>query len=99
MVIKNTTQIRKYGNRKLYDEEHATYISMLELSSLVAAGFNVHVTCDRTGRDITLETLARALYERSKLASFALNEDRKSVSRGIEKVIRQISVINEVPEE
>lgn len=62
------TEIRKYTNRKLYDEGRASYISMLDLSDMVAAGARVRVTCDRTGDDITVIVLARALYERLKVA-------------------------------
>jgi polyhydroxyalkanoate synthesis regulator protein len=85
-----TIQVRKYGNRKLYDEEHATYVSMLDLSSLVADGARAVVTCDLTGRDITLETLARALYERSKEADE--KTDREAVVRGLVRIIEQISI-------
>ena len=60
-------QIRKYTNRKLYDEERGAYVSMLGLSDLVAGGAQVRVTCDRTGRDVTLEALSRSLYERVKV--------------------------------
>jgi polyhydroxyalkanoate synthesis regulator protein len=57
---------RKYINRKLYDVAETRYVSMLDLSDVVASGENVSVTCDRTGLDITHETLCRALYERLK---------------------------------
>jgi len=59
-------QIRKYANRKLYDEVKSSYISMLELSHLIAEGKKVSVFEDASGHDITFETLARALYERVK---------------------------------
>ena len=61
------TEIRKYTNRKLYDVGRASYISMLDLSDMVAGGTRVRVMCDRTGDDITLSTLSRALYERIKV--------------------------------
>ena len=58
--------VKKYANRKLYDVTAARYISMLDLASIVAAGEDVTIVDDRTERDITIETLARALYERIK---------------------------------
>jgi hypothetical protein len=64
-------RIKKYANRKLYDEEASVYLSVLDVSNLAAVSSNIRVTCDRTGRDITLETLSRALYERLRL----YNED------------------------
>jgi polyhydroxyalkanoate synthesis regulator protein len=61
--------IRKYENRKMYRTDEAVYVSMLGIGDIVSGGQSVQVTCDRTGRDITLETLARALYERLKSRS------------------------------
>jgi len=57
-------QYQKYDNRKLYDTSTGEYVSMLELSDVVASGESVRVTLYRNGRDVTLESLARALYER-----------------------------------
>jgi polyhydroxyalkanoate synthesis regulator protein len=62
-------QVKKYGNRKLYNVDSSEYISMLELSDLVARGDEVQVVCDVSGNDITVETLARAFYERVKVRS------------------------------
>jgi polyhydroxyalkanoate synthesis regulator protein len=64
--------IRKYANRKLYCVGRATYVSMLELSDMVAAGATVEVVDDVTSEDVTIETLARSLYERVK------DRDRRS---------------------
>lgn len=59
-------RIVKYGNRKMYAPSEAAYVSMLQLSDIVARGQQVVVVLDETGEDITLETLTRALYERVK---------------------------------
>ena len=59
-------RFKKFTNRKLYDLDGSSYVSMVGLAQVVAAGADVMVEDDRTGRDITLETLARALYERLK---------------------------------
>jgi polyhydroxyalkanoate synthesis regulator protein len=56
--------IRKYANRKFYDEDQHRYLSIMEVADLSASGHRVMVVCDRTGRDLTLVTLSRALYER-----------------------------------
>lgn len=71
--------IKKYANRKLHLEGTVKYLTMLDLSDLAAKiTFQIQdrhlgedkdvlqVICDRTGRDLTLETLSRALYERLK---------------------------------
>jgi len=59
-------QIVRYANRKFYNKDKAGYLSLLDLSELVYKGASVTVTCDRTGADLTTETLSRALYERLK---------------------------------
>lgn len=59
-------RFKKFTNRKLYDMDQSRYVSMLDLAKVASAGLDVTVEDDRTGRDITLETLARALYEMLK---------------------------------
>ena len=66
MSIGERRDIKKYRNRKLYDINNARYISMVELAGVVFDGEEVAVIDDCTGRDVTVETLARALYERIK---------------------------------
>jgi dTDP-4-dehydrorhamnose reductase len=56
-------KFKKFSNRKLYDVDESSYVSMVQVAKIVAKGADVTVEDDRTGRDITLETLARALYE------------------------------------
>jgi len=59
-------QIRKYANHKHYDEATHAYVQVVDISDLVADGEQVTVVDDVTGRDVTLETMSRALYERVK---------------------------------
>jgi polyhydroxyalkanoate synthesis regulator protein len=94
-----TVSIRKYGNRKMYDGERAAYLSMLELSGLVAQGVRVTVTCDLTGDDLTFQTLARALYERSKLVNKSTStlrhlsgDEVANLSAAVEKIIVKMPV-------
>jgi polyhydroxyalkanoate synthesis regulator protein len=58
--------IKKYVNRKLHREGDSSYISMLEVADAAVEDPKLKVICDRTGRDLTVETLTRALYERTK---------------------------------
>ena len=63
---KEETQVRhyrKYPNRKFYDDERGQYVSVKDIAGVVRGGADVEVTCDRTGRDLTREVLARILYE------------------------------------
>lgn len=89
-----TISVRKYQNRKLYAQERTSYVSMLELSNIVAEGERVIVTCDLTGRDITLETLARALYERAKVTD--KDQVDKSVVEKLERLIVAMPIKKEL---
>ena len=82
--------VKKYANRKLYDVGGASYISMVQLSDMVHRGGRVAVVCDLTGRDLTLESLGRALYERLKVREPSASRDA-SVLAEIEAVIRKVS--------
>ena len=70
---------------------------MVGLAQVVAAGADVMVEDDRTGRDITLETLARALYERLK-DHFNGGDHRHRIPKdpfdhaALSKLIRQVPV-------
>ena len=84
----------KYMNNKLYDVDGARYIAVKELAAIVADGKDVKVLCDRTGHDITIETLVRALGERVKGYYHSKNGDRplaEPISRTtLVRLIRQI---------
>jgi polyhydroxyalkanoate synthesis regulator protein len=83
-------QIRKYANRKLYHVGRASYVSMLELSDVVADGVAVEVVEDVTGRDVTLEVLTRALYERVKDRQPSEGDPKpRDVARLIARVTRR----------
>lgn len=84
--------IRKYENRKLYNEEKSSYISMLELADLAVKGNDLKVVCDRTGRDLTLETLARALYERLKSRVDRGDEKDPFSPRALAKLIALVPI-------
>ncbi len=59
-------RIKKYANRKLHAEGDTIYLSMLGLADRAEKDDDIEVVCDRTGRDLTLETVCRALLERLK---------------------------------
>lgn len=83
--------VKKYANRKLYVVEKTSYVSMLELSDLVAVGHPVEVTDDGSGKDLTFETLARALYERAKVRDQATTSAKVSdLTKLIAKITRQV---------
>jgi len=68
--------IKRYGNRKLYDPAARRYVTLQELTRLVARGEDVHVLDQRSGLDLTNLTLAQALLE--------------SVRQGASRIPRQV---------
>lgn len=64
--------VRKYSNRRLYDQTRSRSLRQEDLYDLVVAGYDVEVRDSATDRDITNLVLAQALMERdpTKLAAF-----------------------------
>ena len=56
-------EVRRYGNRKLYDTEARRYVTLEELAALVAGGGDVTVVDQKTGEDLTNPTLVQVLLE------------------------------------
>jgi polyhydroxyalkanoate synthesis repressor PhaR len=59
-------QIRRYGNRKLYDPAGRRYVTLEDLAQLVAQGHELRVVDQKTGEDLTNATLAQVLLEAMK---------------------------------
>lgn len=81
--------IRKYMNRKHYDMQTSAYLQVVDIAKMVALGETISVVCDVTGRDITLETLCRALYERVKERD--LSAKTSIATTDVAKLIRQVA--------
>lgn len=58
-------QIKKYPNRRLYDQTRSRHLTHEELYDLVVAGHTVAVTDSKSGQDITNLVLTQALIERT----------------------------------
>lgn len=82
----STRHFKKYANRKFYDEERGQYASVEEIAAVVKRGDDVVMTCDRTGRDLTLEILTRILYEEVRRAGKVGGESFPGRSRILRKV-------------
>ncbi|HEX2859297.1 MAG TPA: polyhydroxyalkanoate synthesis repressor PhaR [Alphaproteobacteria bacterium] len=62
--------IKKYANRRLYNTETSTYITLHDLADIIRSGKAVEVVDAKTGADLTRPTLAQIiLEEESKGAS------------------------------
>jgi polyhydroxyalkanoate synthesis regulator protein len=92
-----SVRIKKYVNRKLHAEGDTTYLSMLDLADRAAKDSDIQVVCDRTGRDLTLETLSRALNERLKAyfteAQFLADGHDKSMPFPVRALTKLIALV------
>lgn len=58
--------IKRYANRKLYDIENSTYITLDSIAKMVKEGLDVHIIDNKTGEDITTVTLAQVVVEEER---------------------------------
>ncbi len=56
-------QIKKYGNRKLYDTTQSKYISLRDIKGFIREGDTVSIVEKETGEDITSEILTKAILD------------------------------------
>lgn len=71
--------IKRYSNRKLYDTESSTYVTLEDVETMVREGQELQIVDNSSGEDITGPTLAHIVLEQQKVnPSFPL-----SVLRGI----------------
>lgn len=61
-----TVLIRRYANRKLYDVEGRSYITLKKVTQMIQAGKAIRVVDHVTGEDITSRVYAQILYELEK---------------------------------
>ena len=58
--------IRKYGNRRLYDNTRSRYMNLDELAELIRAGEDVRILDAKTEEDLTREVLLQVVLETLK---------------------------------
>jgi len=66
--------IKRYGNRKLYDQEWSRYVSLAEVAELVRIGHTIQVL-DTQHQDITAQILAQIIVEEQKGRHTPLSSD------------------------
>lgn len=59
-------QIKRYGNRKLYDVQASRYVTLEGIRALVQGGEDVRVVDNDSGEDLTRVTFAQIIYEAEK---------------------------------
>ena len=77
--------IKRYANRKLYDTESSTYITLEDIEVMVREGEDVKIIENNTGEDITSATLAHIVLEQQKAnPSFPVSALRGIIQSGEE---------------
>ncbi len=74
--------IKRYSNRKLYDTDQSSYVTLDEIAEMVRAGQDVQIIDNKSGNDLTRVTLAQILFEEEK-------RDRKVLPLSALKMIIQ----------
>jgi polyhydroxyalkanoate synthesis repressor PhaR len=58
--------LKKYPNRRLYDTEKSTYVTLTQVSEMVKAGRQVEVIDVKTEQDVTAFILTQIILEEAK---------------------------------
>lgn len=67
--------IKRYDNRKLYDTEASSYVSLSDVADLVQQGVTVRIEDNATGRDLTAQTLTQIILEEGKNGDHIIPSD------------------------
>jgi len=71
----NVRVIRKYSNRRLYDPETSSHITLDQVRDLIVSGERVKVEDAKTGEDITRSILLQIIVEREEAGRPLLSAD------------------------
>jgi polyhydroxyalkanoate synthesis repressor PhaR len=58
--------IRRYSNRKLYDNVDSHYVTLQQIAALIRQGEEIRVITHDTGADITASTMAQIIFEEER---------------------------------
>ncbi len=64
--MSSTIIIKKYSNRRLYNTQESTYISVDDVSDLIKKGFRIKAVDAITGHDITAIVLTQIIMNKTK---------------------------------
>lgn len=63
---RKTVVIKRYQNRKLYDTENSTYVTLDDISQIIRRGDDVKVVDNKSKEDLTSVTLTQIIFEEEK---------------------------------
>ncbi len=87
--------IKRYGSRKLYDTEESRYVSLEELATWIRNGQQLRVVDNKTGEDVTAQTLTQIIAEEGRRGKTLLPNEvlheliclgEQAVSSGVEQL-------------
>jgi polyhydroxyalkanoate synthesis repressor PhaR len=64
--VKTTKIVKRYQNRKLYDTEASTYVTLDDIAKMIRDGEDVKVIDNKSKKDLTSVTLAQIIFEEQK---------------------------------
>jgi polyhydroxyalkanoate synthesis repressor PhaR len=91
--------IKRYGSRKLYDTEESRYVLLEDVAAWIRQGQEVRVVDNRTGEDVTAQTLTQIISEEGRrgvamLPNALLHElirvGQEAFSGGVEKLQQRV---------
>lgn len=66
MTDRKITIIKRYQNRKLYDTQNSTYVTLDDIGGMIRRGEDIRVIDNRTKEDLTSITLTQIIFEEEK---------------------------------
>lgn len=96
-----TKIIKRYPNRKLYDTDQSTYVTLDQIEEMVKAGEDVKIVDNTSGEDITKATLAHIIFEqeKSKQSMLPLSALRGIIQSGEDFINRLQSPVTQFRDE
>jgi len=84
--------IKRYSNRKLYDTQGSTYVTLLQIAQMIRDGEDVQIIDNATKEDKTDVTLALIISEelRTKPRAIPLSTLKALVRHGGERILSQL---------
>ena len=64
--MEKTVILKKYANRRLYDTEQSTYVTLGEVAEYIRNGRDVNIRDAKTGEDVTAFILTQIILEAAK---------------------------------
>ena len=64
--------LKKYANRRLYDTETRSFVSLSQVAELVKQGREIDIRDDKTGEDVTAFILTQIVLEEAKKKTLLL---------------------------